>query len=178
MPSLPLLKLNTLTGSRVTPTNILRIIREDVHAFDGYIFIILGRPGPTGKSWLYNRLVDECLSVVEPNEHLCGLVKYTDDFNHIDVSQSKREITIVLNAPVEVTKKAHLEIEVEICPYWNNRTHKPSHTCSGCDCFENGNNIDNINLGIMIDGDRYCTIDSDIRSKLMTQYTSKIGEEK
>ncbi len=39
----------------------------------------------------------------------------------------------------------------DLCPYWDYRVHASHHTCTGC--MEEKH-------GIMIDGDRYCTIET------------------
>ena len=63
--------------------------------------------------------------------------------------------------------KIYLEIDAEECPYWNYNGHTPTHTCNDCECIYEGNNIKNSHSGLMVGLDRYCTLHSNIRAKMV-----------
>lgn len=63
--------------------------------------------------------------------------------------------------------KIHITVEAEECTYWDYENHKPGHTCGSCECLWEGNNIDNAKFGIMIDGDRYCTMGCPIYAEMV-----------
>lgn len=70
--------------------------------------------------------------------------------------------------------KVGLDIEVEKCPYWNYGTHSETcNSCHGCDCDTNGNTVYNIRNGVMINRDRYCTIDSGVYAKFQKELTNE-----
>lgn len=45
-----------IKGEKLTPNDILQFIKNNHEYFKDDTFIILGRPGPCGKTWLYNQL--------------------------------------------------------------------------------------------------------------------------
>lgn len=72
------------------------------------IYIILGRPGPTGKTWLFNALRTHLglNNVVEISEDLnvypdCT-INPTNDHNYLTYNQVSNHVVIVLNTPLEV----------------------------------------------------------------------------
>lgn len=48
----------------------------------GKPIVIMGRQGPTGKTTLCNKLIDEGYKVIEISESIGGLVQYNDGKNH------------------------------------------------------------------------------------------------
>lgn len=44
--------------------------------------VILGKPGPTGKTSLYNKLKEKGYNVIEISEDISDFVNYNDDKNH------------------------------------------------------------------------------------------------
>lgn len=55
------------------------------------------------------------------------------------------------------------------CPYWDYTKHTRTHDCSSCNCCIDGNNIENVKYGIMVDKDRYCMLEADVSAlKLST----------
>lgn len=62
-----------------------------------YSYIILGRPGPTGKTWLYNGLKLNGYKAFELSEDIIGLVDYRDDDNHYLIDDTKKQVIIILN---------------------------------------------------------------------------------
>lgn len=71
---------------------------EDRH---DYAYIIMGRPGPTGKSTLCKILKMQGLNVFEISESIVGQVVYTKEHNSIDIDILNKVITIVLNERVK-----------------------------------------------------------------------------
>lgn len=55
-------------------------------AYKSYTYIICGRSGPTGKTWLYYSLLELGYRVVELSEDMLGLVEYQDDKNHVIIN--------------------------------------------------------------------------------------------
>ena len=64
---------------------------------DKYLFIITGKVGPTGKSWLKKELITQDYNAVEISGSLYSLVEYTDDKNHFIVDEYEKTVLIVLN---------------------------------------------------------------------------------
>lgn len=62
-----------------------------------YTYIILGRSGPTGKTWLCNELKVHGLNAVEISEDIFDLVHYKDDENHCTIDDFRKCVVIVLN---------------------------------------------------------------------------------
>lgn len=73
----------------------LEFIRQ--HCGTDYTYVILGRSGPTGKTWLRNYLVEAGYNAVELSEDIIGLVEYKDDKNHFIVNRMQKMVLIVLN---------------------------------------------------------------------------------
>jgi hypothetical protein len=69
--------------------------------------------------------------------------------------------------------KIHIAVEAEECIYWDYNNHKPSHTCGSCECLWEGNNIDNAKMGVMINGDRYCTMGCPIYAEIIKSLEDK-----
>ena len=74
------MKLN----KEVTPDDILKHILNFNSRRDG-TYVILGKPGPTGKTYLCNKLVALGYNAIEISEGimLSDAVEYKDDANHI-----------------------------------------------------------------------------------------------
>ena len=62
-------------------------------------YVILGRPGSTGKTWLKDRLTELGYNAVEISEDVCSIVSYHDNYNHIIVDAFSTRMTIILNKP-------------------------------------------------------------------------------
>lgn len=65
-----------------------------------WVYIITGKGGPTGKTFLYEMLKKNHYNAVEISEDLMGLVEYRDDKNHYIVDRGKKQVVIVLNKPI------------------------------------------------------------------------------
>ena len=63
--------------------------------------------------------------------------------------------------------KVCIEIEPDLCPYWDYSKGSADHTCHPCSCYQLGNMIGNIHYGLMIDGNRYCMLNHDIRAAII-----------
>ena len=71
---------------------------------DKYTYIILGKCGPTGKTWLTRQLQDIGLNAVEITDYLLGaFVRIDTDnkHNYFITDDYKNVVTIVLNSPIE-----------------------------------------------------------------------------
>lgn len=85
------------TMRALLPNRILRTILETPRYSDGYTFVVLGRPGPTGKTWLCTGLREYGFKAVEISEDLGCLVDYRDNKNYIIENHIDRTVVIVLN---------------------------------------------------------------------------------
>ena len=87
----------------LTPNAILESIRRDLTVRP---YIIMGRPGPTGKTYLYNRLLELGYTVAEIGEGLTifGIVEYRDGKNHYIIDESNGVGIIILNEILEELK--------------------------------------------------------------------------
>lgn len=65
-----------------------------------YTYLILGRPGPTGKTWLTNALAHRGLAAMEITEGLLNVVDYGDDINHVIIDHDAKYVLIILNKPI------------------------------------------------------------------------------
>lgn len=83
----------------MTPAEVLRFIREMKNGKE-YVYIILGKPGPTGKSWLCARLNELGYNAIEISEDIGGFVKYDDTDTHFRGDHFSKHVTIVLNRPL------------------------------------------------------------------------------
>lgn len=88
--------------SRMTPSEILRWITNacicEKRAKE-MTYIILGKPGPTGKTWLTQALRDRGYKAIEISEEVYDMVDYHDDKNHFIEDPYGRHVTIILNRP-------------------------------------------------------------------------------
>ena len=86
----------------LTPSKILRYFIENPffkieHEKHPYTFIVLGRGGPTGKTWLSTGLKEYGFTAFEITESIMTLVEYCDNKNHVIQNDVNNTITIVLN---------------------------------------------------------------------------------
>lgn len=79
-----------------TPSQILRyILASPEHADKTKTYVVLGRPGPTGKTWLCRGLKFYGYNVVEISEHVHDLVDYYGGSNHY--RDDDNVVVVVLN---------------------------------------------------------------------------------
>ena len=91
-----------LRGTTVSPSRILNAIvcHDMAEEFRSYVCVVLGKPGPTGKTWLVDMLTSRGFRAMEISNDLLFLVEYCDDRNHIAVDHYHKQIVIVLNKPI------------------------------------------------------------------------------
>lgn len=65
-----------------------------------WTYIILGKGGPTGKTFIYNMLKRNGYNAIEISEDVAGLVEYNDNRNHFKVDYDRKLLLIVLNKPL------------------------------------------------------------------------------
>ena len=82
-------------------------------------YIITGRGGPTGKTFLYNKLKKNGYNAIEISEDLAGLVDYRDNKNHYFVDRAKKQLVIVLNKPIYRTGSTPWNGRSEVGPAWD-----------------------------------------------------------
>lgn len=70
-------------------------------------------------------------------------------------------------------REINLVIKAEECPYWNYENQTCPHTCRDCHCLREGNNINNAEFGVMIDGNRYCTLSCDVYGEIIKTLNKK-----
>lgn len=92
------MRYKSFTKEDLKPSWILHYILNDgfVSAKD-YTYIICGRSGPTGKTWLCHGLKHHGFNAVELSEDLIGLVDYLDNKNHFIIKALDKTVLIVLN---------------------------------------------------------------------------------
>lgn len=94
-------------GLKITPYSLLHMFTSN-DMYKNYTYIILGRPGPTGKTWLTTELKKAGYNAMELSEFVGELIRYDDDRNHIRFDPIDDVVIIVLNKPLE--RKAKKEI--------------------------------------------------------------------
>ena len=83
------------------PNRILHMIIDDkFNTARDYTYIICGRSGPTGKTWLWNCLKEHGFNAIEISEDVIGLINYRDDKNHFIVNSANKSVLIILNKPI------------------------------------------------------------------------------
>lgn len=90
-------------GLGLTPYGIFKALTSD-ETYKKNCYIIMGRPGPTGKTWLTHKLKEHGYNAVELSEFLCELLRYDDDKNHIRFDTLNNTVIIVLNKPLRDIK--------------------------------------------------------------------------
>ncbi len=89
-------------GTNASPSRILDMLMTHTRSMDmvTYTYIVLGKPGPTGKTWLVDRLRSRGLTAMEIIPELNLLVEYRDDRNHVFLDHENHQVLIVLNQPI------------------------------------------------------------------------------
>ena len=71
-----------------------------------YTIVILGRPGPTGKTWLCNTLKQHGFNAVEISDEMAHLVDWMDiSRNHCFVDLEDKHVVVVLNKELVRTEE-------------------------------------------------------------------------
>lgn len=83
---------------KATPYDILRYFTETNHKdfTSEYLYLILGKPGPTGKTWLTQKLKERGCQAAELSEELAPFLN-ADRFNHVVVDDLEKQVVIILN---------------------------------------------------------------------------------
>lgn len=95
--------MRTLT-TQATPSEILHHIAHNCISEEcakKMTYIILGKPGCTGKTWLTTELTKRGFKAYEISEGVAGIFDYNDEKNHFIEDPYGRYVTIVLNKPYE-----------------------------------------------------------------------------
>lgn len=87
------------TKLELTPGKILAALlnHDGYDQLKDYTFIILGRPGPTGKTWLRQALKLRGLNAIEITSSIYNLTSYTDDYNHCVIDHDQKNVVVILN---------------------------------------------------------------------------------
>lgn len=85
----------------ITPSELLRKIIRDPSISRDYTYVVLGKGGPTGKTWLTSALSQGGYRAIEISERITGLVDYLDSDNHCMVDHFHKTVIIVLNRPLQ-----------------------------------------------------------------------------
>lgn len=81
-----------------TPIGRIRDIMNDISDdIEKYTYVILGKPGPTGKSYLWRSLQDMGIYAFELGEQLANSLLYYDGYNHYFVNRETQTMVVVLN---------------------------------------------------------------------------------
>lgn len=84
-----------------SPKDIFMLIENHIRGAEEYTYIILGKQGPTGKTWLCDHLRNADYRAFEISMDINNLVNYTDDKNHYIIDGIEKTITIILNRRLE-----------------------------------------------------------------------------
>ena len=85
-------------NDNLTAAEFLAVIKTEPNRnWNEYTFIILGKSGPTGKTWLKEQIAKRGFKVFELTESIYPFVGYSDSKNHYTVDESEKQVTIILN---------------------------------------------------------------------------------
>ena len=86
------------TPTKLTPQNIYkRLLMEDTPERKDYLYVIMGQVGPTGKTWLRDKLRESGRLTVEVMESIYNFVEFKDNKNHYTVDDLNEQVIIILN---------------------------------------------------------------------------------
>jgi hypothetical protein len=90
----------------------------DVEAFAAsrgrdWTYIIFGSGGPTGKTYLYNKLRWKGYNAIELTEEICSFVEYRDRKNHYLIYEDSKVVVIILNKLIPQRKNERPDTLVE-----------------------------------------------------------------
>lgn len=91
-------------SEKLTPAKILEGISKLLLNSNEYTYIVLGRIGPTGKTWICDQLRKLGYSAFEISEDICWLVHYIDNKNHVRIDENQKVCTIILNTPINESR--------------------------------------------------------------------------
>lgn len=79
------------------PSRIFHHINDEVPNSKEYIYLIAGRFGATGKTWLCEGLKQHGYNAIEITEDVCEYVIYRDNKNHYYINPTKKLVIVILN---------------------------------------------------------------------------------
>ena len=91
------------TPTKLTPQIILYQLVSEIPQnnpnipYREYVFVILGQPGPTGKTWLCDQLRVRDYTSYELPFETYNFVDFADKKNHYVVDHINKMVTIILN---------------------------------------------------------------------------------
>lgn len=85
-------------NEHTTWTDVMRFAGS--RAERGWTYIIMGKSGPTGKTFLCDMLKRNNFNAIELSEDVIDLVEYNDNKNHYKVDYARKLLLIVLNKPL------------------------------------------------------------------------------
>lgn len=93
-----------------TPEEIYECICHD-DPEKAFTYVIFGRTGPTGKTWLRNRLCNNGYTAGEFTEMLleCGAIFIYDDQNHYMLDELTKQVIIILNGSLIKYRPIYVE---------------------------------------------------------------------
>ena len=83
----------------MTPSRILRHILDDLDNSKEYTYLIIGKYGPTGKTWLCDGLKRYDYRAFDLNDsaYISLIGKYADNKNHYHIIPDQKLVIITLN---------------------------------------------------------------------------------
>lgn len=90
-----------MNKDHLDPSTILSLIEHNPLEKRTHKFIVMGKTGPTGKTWLTDKLKEIGCEAVELSEDVYGLLEYTDYNNHYITDFDNKTSIIILNHPLE-----------------------------------------------------------------------------
>lgn len=82
---------------KMTPSRILDHIIKEVDDSKDYLYLVMGKYGPTGKTWLYERLKENGYNAIELTEDIWDYVIYREGVNRYYINPVKKLVVVVLN---------------------------------------------------------------------------------
>lgn len=70
-----------------------------------WTYIIFGSGGPTGKTYLYDKLRKNGYNAIELSEDICAFVDYRDRENHYLIYEDNKCVVAILNKPLRRNKE-------------------------------------------------------------------------
>ena len=89
------------TPRDLSPAGIRHHIRHSrLLNMNHYTYLITGKVGPTGKTWLHKQLTALGYSSIEIPQEIYQWSNFHDNRNHFIVDESRNAVLIVLNRPL------------------------------------------------------------------------------
>lgn len=95
------LKSVEVIKSKLDLETVLSVIEGGAFYQCSHKFVILGKTGPTGKTWMTNKLRELGFKAIEISEEVNSILSYNDDYNHYITDFDNDVTVIILNHPLE-----------------------------------------------------------------------------